>query len=530
MERGKDGEDQKIKQYSSSLGSNVSKEKPRNKTSEGLSKEELEKIQKMYEESKEKQLLYDEYCESIKNLEPLEKAESWLHYIAENIRGYIDQEALVYFVSRGKCSNYTKQIHDLEVWWREELNNTQRSDPKSNYFWSSPIEHSLVIDSVMMRTKEWLKINGFEKSWSDLVKKTDYITPEEPSASYLLMNYCRSDYALTKMRGFLGNILKLIVNNQSDNENKWQLSRPKDGTFIYIEHNSLTANLVFSFERLHPKDIDEIIINEAIQKLIYNQDDSGGWKAWQDGTKFSIETTAMAIHALALNKPDGWERYAKKGMEFLLSKQHECGFWQEFYDDLEVYTTVLVLDAIELAKGGTNVTFRLPVLTNELSKKTALELIELAKESCENNFLELKYSFQHNKQNGNSSEDSKEKVLVAVNSFMNTDGGVILLGVENNYEVCGVNKDMEHFESREKLKSAINNYLFSKLKPPLYTKDIRITFEEVEDKIVCKVTVPKAEKPIFIKDNEEFYIRADGTSRKLPPIEMLEYVRDHFKQ
>jgi hypothetical protein len=65
----------------------------------------------------------------------------------------------------------------------------------------------------------------------------------------------------------------------------------------------------------------------------------------------------MAIHALCLKRPGGWKRAVTKGAEWLWSQQAEFGGWSEECAH-SVYLTVLVLDAIELAAGGTQVTFR----------------------------------------------------------------------------------------------------------------------------------------------------------------------------
>lgn len=62
----------------------------------------------------------------------------------------------------------------------------------------------------------------------------------------------------------------------------------------------------------------------------------------------SIESTAMAMHALAESKPTDWRPAAKKGRDWLLSEQASDGAWREEYSD-PAYLTVLVLDAISLA-------------------------------------------------------------------------------------------------------------------------------------------------------------------------------------
>jgi hypothetical protein len=53
---------------------------------------------------------------SIQGLQPLEKAEAWLSYVADDIEYWGDQEALVYLKSRGRdCS---AQINKLVSVWK----------------------------------------------------------------------------------------------------------------------------------------------------------------------------------------------------------------------------------------------------------------------------------------------------------------------------------------------------------------------------------------------------------------------------
>ena len=70
-------------------------------------------------EYERKQKDYQRFVESIQGLEPFEKTESWLWYVANNIDYYGDQEAIVYLLSRGyDCSDL---ILDLINWWKKAV-------------------------------------------------------------------------------------------------------------------------------------------------------------------------------------------------------------------------------------------------------------------------------------------------------------------------------------------------------------------------------------------------------------------------
>lgn len=65
----------------------------------------------------------------------------------------------------------------------------------------------------------------------------------------------------------------------------------------------------------------------------------------------------MAIHALALHRPVGWERNVGRAAGMLEGSQEDGGYWVENSCPDAPYLSVLVLDALELAKGGKRVTF-----------------------------------------------------------------------------------------------------------------------------------------------------------------------------
>jgi hypothetical protein len=84
----------------------------------------------------------------------------------------------------------------------------------------------------------------------------------------------------------------------------------------------------------------------------------------------SVESTAMALHALAVAKPPGWSRMAALASDWLWSVQQENGAWIEPGAPSPAYLTVLVLDAIALAKAERSLTFHLAVHLSETSPVT----------------------------------------------------------------------------------------------------------------------------------------------------------------
>lgn len=94
------------------------------------------------------------------------------------------------------------------------------------------------------------------------------------------------------------------------------------------------------------------LLASATRELIRFQDSStGAWPTLSEGERLSIETTAMAVHALATLKPKGYERVVRKAAEWLRSQQRDA-HWSSDEGVDPIWLTVLVLDALELASVG----------------------------------------------------------------------------------------------------------------------------------------------------------------------------------
>jgi len=108
-------------------------------------------------------------------------------------------------------------------------------------------------------------------------------------------------------------------------------------------------------------------------------------------------------------------------------------------------------------------------------------------------------------------------------AFLNSRGGVLLLGVEDNGRICGL--EMDKFDNNDRcllhIKNLINQHIGAE-----FSGFLEITLLEVEDKIVVILEVTRAGQPVFLKigKNEEFYIRSGPSSTKLSPSQMLSYV------
>jgi predicted HTH transcriptional regulator len=149
----------------------------------------------------------------------------------------------------------------------------------------------------------------------------------------------------------------------------------------------------------------------------------------------------------------------------------------------------------------------------------------------ESNTLEFKSSarwdFKQNKQN----KAMEEVVVKTVAALLNTDGGNLLIGVDDERNVLGLAHDYKLFGKRD-TRDAYENFLTTLLLGN-FGKDssalISITIHELDGKDVCKVEAKKSPKPVFVKDQngEHLYIRAGNSTRVLSTREAIDYCKMH---
>jgi schlafen family protein/Eco57I restriction-modification methylase len=123
-------------------------------------------------------------------------------------------------------------------------------------------------------------------------------------------------------------------------------------------------------------------------------------------------------------------------------------------------------------------------------------------------------------------------VVKTVAALLNSEGGALLLGVDDDRNVIGLAHDYKLFGKKDS-RDAYENFLTGLLLNNL-GKDsaalFSITFHELDGKDVCKVEAKKSPKPVFVKDpsGEHLYIRAGNSTRQPTTKEAIDYCKMHW--
>jgi hypothetical protein len=335
------------------------------------------------------------YADAVAELNRLPTQEAralrWMQFIVANLDSFGDQEALVHLRSRSHACE--REIDNLVDYWRKAETKAFKDSSASRISYAEatsngkvipPFDHSadirrisrielrdfwggsdyqeFTIDATMLRTVEWCQIGGFDEWWERLaIEARDSVLRggiEPVPASYWLFAMCRSNYARRLMGDTLERVLDVLELPSFVGPNQWIVWMPgRDASSRDIGAHLGTASFaVVASILLRPQRLNDEVIAAAVRDLMRNQHADGWWPTYSAWQRPSIETTAAAVHALVLLKPDGYERVVRRANQWLKSQEKD-GHWSEDSHPDSIYLSVLVIDALALAANESELTF-----------------------------------------------------------------------------------------------------------------------------------------------------------------------------
>lgn len=146
--------------------------------------------------------------------------------------------------------------------------------------------------------------------------------------------------------------------------------------------------------------------------------------------------------------------------------------------------------------------------------------------------LEFKSTLQWDVTQNQVNKALRFSVLKTIAAFLNSEGGTLIIGVEDNGAVCGLGRDLRtvHRQSLDGFEQLLNNLISDRIGVE-FARFIKIRFEQLEGESVCAVDVEKAPEPAFMDGlrGKEFFVRHGNTTRALNPEEMHRYVQMNWE-
>jgi predicted HTH transcriptional regulator len=155
----------------------------------------------------------------------------------------------------------------------------------------------------------------------------------------------------------------------------------------------------------------------------------------------------------------------------------------------------------------------------------------------ENNVLEFKSSLRWNYETAEVDKKLELVILKSVSAFGNSDGGNLIIGVNDAGEMLGLEHDYRSLEGdKDEFERHIRN-LFNSNFGKVYASEISIKFPVINGEEICQISIPKSDKPLYLEvidrsgqKQKKFYVRSGNTSQDIGLSEISEYINMKFKK
>jgi len=152
-------------------------------------------------------------------------------------------------------------------------------------------------------------------------------------------------------------------------------------------------------------------------------------------------------------------------------------------------------------------------------------------EEGENEFVEFKSYLRWDPHFKKTNKDLGYLISKAIVGFLNTNGGVVLIGVEDDGNIIGLENDYQTFKNETRdsfmlhLSHIINDYIGKE-----FSDFISFHIEEIDNKDICRINITPADQPAFLKykKQEEFCVRSGSSTRSMTIKQAHQYIEHHW--
>ena len=160
---------------------------------------------------------------------------------------------------------------------------------------------------------------------------------------------------------------------------------------------------------------------------------------------------------------------------------------------------------------------------------TAQELLTAG----ESRDVEFKSSARFNKHTGSKDERMELTIAKTVAALSNSNGGALLVGVDDDGQVLGLDDDFSLMKrpDADRFELWLRDYL-TRVVGAATTADLEVSFPDVSGSEICLVRVGKSNRPVFLTPRKgaapELWIRVGNSTRELPLDQAFAYAAKRF--
>ena len=275
---------------------------------------------------------------------------------------------------------------------------------------------------------------------------------------------------------------------------------------------------------------DHIFPYSVLRDEGYGMDNRIKYQYAQEITNRAVLTSVANRTKSAQNADIYLEMAAKR---FPKSLQLQCIPEDESLWKLENYELFLRARRQILVEELNNYLENITETTQEDIKMDLYEMIAAG----ENNLVEFKTTLRYDMETGGANKKLEQVILKAIAAFSNAQGGTLIMGVNDDMEIIGLEQDYQMLKNgtKDEFELHIRNLTNNAYGVDFSSNNLEILFPFVEDTEICVIEIKPWHKPLYtmVTDNngtksEKFYLRNGNSSPELPTSEIADYINTRF--
>ena len=165
---------------------------------------------------------------------------------------------------------------------------------------------------------------------------------------------------------------------------------------------------------------------------------------------------------------------------------------------------------------------------NAFNQLSAGDKIKSLIRAGESKTLEFKQTFTLDVKTGSRESFISDASLKTVAAFLNTDGGDLLIGVNDKGEVVGVEEEIKKLfgDSNDKYLLHFKNLFKSQIGEQYYPL-VNYQLEAVDEHVILHVVCGRSDQEVFVS-GKDFYIRTNPATDRLDGPKQIQYIRKRF--
>lgn len=166
-----------------------------------------------------------------------------------------------------------------------------------------------------------------------------------------------------------------------------------------------------------------------------------------------------------------------------------------------------------------------------------MDLLEMI-QAGENNQVEFKTTLRYDMRQNIVNKKLEEVILKTIAAFSNGQGGTLIMGVNDDMEIIGLENDYRTLKNgtKDEFELHLRNLVNRSYGVEFATNSLTITFPVVDEVEICIVEIKPGLRPLYTEVSDKngskstkFYVRSGNSSQEIDITEVAQYIHQRFE-